>query len=593
MAITHVRGRKPVAVPAEDNLTTRLWERAQSDADRAILRYPVGDAWETYTWRQLADRVREIAGGLLSLGLEKGDRVALMSGTRVEWTLADLAILAAGGVSVPIYETSSVEQCAWILEDSGATFAIAEKADHAKTLDQAAEKAGNVQEIFVIDDDGLRAIAERGTEADRERVRERAEAVTAEDTASFIYTSGTTGNPKGCVITHSNLVWTARQTTEGPMRELFSREDATLLFLPLAHSFARIIQFGCLEGNVQLGYARSIETLAEDMVSFEPTFLLSVPRVFEKVFNGAQRKATGAKRKIFDFAVSTSQEWSASDNPGLVTNLTRGLCDRLVYSKLRVAIGGRVNYCVSGGAPLAPHLAQFFRAADITILEGYGLTETTAPATVNTPEALRIGTVGKPLPGVELRTDEDGEILIKGGNVFRGYYHNDEATREVLEDGWFRSGDLGEIDDDGFLKITGRKKEIIVTAGGKNVAPAVLEDRLRAHALVDQCIVVGDGQPFIAALVTIDREAFPAWAEANDKSGTVEDLVDDPDLRAAVETAVEEANKAVSKAEAIRKFVILPHEWTEEGGQLTPSLKLKRSVVMRELREDVEDIYHP
>jgi long-chain acyl-CoA synthetase len=594
MTITHVRGRKPVTVPPEDNLTTRLWERASSDADRQVLRFPVGEEWQTYTWGQLADRVREIAAGLLGLGLEKGDRVALMSGTRVEWTLADLAILAAGGITVPIYETSSAEQCAWILGDSGAKFAIAEKADHAKTLDKARDQAGDVQEIFVSDDDGLQAIVERGSDADRDRVQSRAEEVTGDDVASFIYTSGTTGNPKGCILTHSNLVWTARQTTEGPMRELFSREDSTLLFLPLAHSFARIIQFGCLEGDVQLGYARSIETVQEDMARFEPTFLLSVPRVFEKVYNGAQRKAGGGlKGKIFDFASRTGQEWSQAQAEGRKgPSRKHGLADKLVYSKLREALGGRVRYCVSGGAPLAPHLAHFFHAAGITILEGYGLTETSAPATCNTPTAMKIGTVGQPLPGVEIKIADDGEILIKGGNVFGGYYRNDEATEEVLDDdGWFRSGDVGQFDDEGFLRITGRKKELIVTAAGKNVAPAVLEERLKAHRLVSQAMVVGDNRPFVAALITLDPDELAAFAQEHGLEGGAAELRNHEPIQQEIHQAVEAANEAVSRAESIRKVAVLERDFSAEDEEITPTMKVKRNVVAEHFADEIEQIY--
>ena len=596
MARTHVQGSAPVEVSSDQNLLSRLWDRAESGGTSEILRYHDGRSWHGLSWSALADRVSAAASGLLALGIEPGDRVALMSGTRLEWTIADLSILAVGGVTVPIYETSSTDQCAWILEDSGAKAAIAGVADHAKNLDRARDRAPEFGDLFVIEDGGLDALAERGDAGDADKVRERSRSLTSGDLASIIYTSGTTGNPKGCELTHGNFVWTSRQA-ETNLRALFTPEDRTLLFLPLAHVFARLIQFACLEADVQMGYARSIEALQEDLASFSPTFLLAVPRVFEKVFNGAQRKAEGPKRRVFDLAVSTGEQWSravdAGRSPGLATNLKKGLFDKLVFSKLRDALGGKMRYCVSGGAPLAPHLAHFFHAAGVTILEGYGLTETTAPATVNMPDAMKIGTVGRPLSGVEVRIADDGEVLIKGGNVFRGYYHNDEATNEVLTgDGWFHSGDLGELDDDGYLRITGRKKEIIVTAAGKNVAPAVLEERLKANRLVSQAMVVGDGRPFVGALITLDPEELAAFAREQGLAGaTAAELSDDATVQAEVQRAVDHANAAVSRPESIRKTVILKRDFTEEDGELTPTLKLKRAYVAQEFAGDIERLY--
>ena len=591
MAQQHVKGDAPIPVDPKDNLTTTLWERAQGNNPTQILKYYSDGSWRGLTWKQVGDRVRDIAAGLIALGVQKGDRVALMSGTRMEWTISDLAILSAGGVTVPVYETSSVDQCAWILSDSGAKLAIAETADHAKKLEQARSQAPDLGEIFVIDDAGLDSIAERADDATRDQVAQRAAEPVGEDLATIVYTSGTTGNPKGCMLTHSNLVWIARQS-EGNLRKMLGDEDSTLLFLPLAHSFARLVQFLCLESDVTIGYARSVETLVEDLQSFSPTFLLAVPRVFEKVFNTAQRKAEGPKAKVFDFAVATAREWSDNSNPGLLTNVKRTVADKLVYGKLRDAVGGRVRYCVSGGAPLAPHIAHFFNAANITILEGYGLTETSAPATVNTPEANKIGTVGRPLPGVEVKIADDGEILIKGGNIFTGYWHNEEASKEVLEDdGWFHSGDIGEIDNEGFVKITGRKKELIVTAGGKNVAPAVLEERMKSHRLISQVMVVGDNKPFIAAMVTLDPEELQAYAKDNGLSGSPAELATNDKIRAEVQKAVDHANQAVSKAESIRKFTILERDFTMEDEELTPSMKLRRRNVMENFSGDFEALY--
>jgi long-chain acyl-CoA synthetase len=596
MAITHVKGKDPVELAPDQHLTTRLWERAQTSTGREILRYWSNDAWRGLTWKQLGDRVRGIAGGLIAAGVQPGDRVALMSGTCLEWTLADLAVLAVGGVTVPIYETSSVTQCGWILQDSGAKLAFAQKAEHAKSLDEAREQAPQLDEIFVFEDAGLDALTERGSEQDRAEVMARSQGIRASDLASIIYTSGTTGNPKGCMLTHANLVWTARQTEQN-LRDLFSPDDSTLLFLPLAHVFARLIQFGCLESDVTMGYARSIDALPEDLKSFSPSFLLSVPRVFEKVFNGAQRGTEGFKRKVFDFSVHVAQQWSEARNegrsPGLKVQLQHGLMDKLVYTKLRDGLGGRMRYCVSGGAPLAPHLAHFFHAAGITILEGYGLTETTAPATANTPQAFRIGTVGQPLPGVEVKVAEDGELLIRGGNVFSGYFNNPAASGEVLEaDGWFHSGDIGEITDDGFVRITGRKKEIIVTAGGKNVAPAVLEERVKAHHLVSQCMVVGDNRAFVGCLITLEPEELPAFAKEHGLAGTTAaELSREPALLAELQKAVDHANAAVSKAEAIRKFSVLDRDFTMEDEELTPSLKVRRNIVATHFADDIEELY--
>ncbi len=604
MAQNYVKGAEPVPVDPAENLTTTLWRKASSDGSQPILRHPRGiehardpslhdSGWATLTWAQFADRVRTIAGGLIALGIRPGDRVALMSSTRVEWTLADYAILAAGAVTVPIYETSSVAQCEWILSDSGAKAAFAGSSDHAKSLDAARSAAPDLGEIFVFDDGGLDALADRGDQQHRTAVEERVAAIGLSETASLIYTSGTTGNPKGCILTHGNLLITARQAKSN-LSELFETPEAsTLLFLPLAHVFARIIQFGCLESGAQLGFARSVEALVADLATFKPTFLLAVPRVFDKVFNTAQRSAHGAKRRVFDFAVATSREWSSSSRPSAITNVKRAIADRLVYSRLRAVLGGNVRYCISGGAPLAMHLAYFFHAAGITILEGYGLTETSAAASVNTPRRLKMGTVGQPMPGVEFRTSGDGEIFIRGAGVFKGYYHNDAATSETFgEDGWFRSGDIGEIDDDGYIKITGRRKEIIVTAGGKNVSPAVLEERLKSHRLVSQAMVVGDDRPFIGALVTLEPEELEAFAAEHGLPGrTAAELAENEAVHAELDKAVAHANEAVSKAESIRKIVVLQRDFTMENGELTLKSSIRRKTVNENFGEQIEGLY--
>ena len=590
MTRTHSKGRTPLEVPADHHLTTRLWQYAERSAGQEALRYWADGAWHPLAWGELADRVRGIAAGLIALGVGPGDRVALMSQTRAEWTIADLAILAAGAVTVPIYETSAPDQCAWILSDSGAKVAICADAGHAATLESAGDRAEALTEVIVIDDGGLDALAARGAD-ELATVDERVAGITSDTIASIIYTSGTTGNPKGCVLTHANILVTARQAQLALSSLLLPDNASTLLFIPLAHIFARVIQFALLDAGTVLGYARSVQTLSDDLRSFKPTFLLAVPRIFEKVFNAAQAKAQGPKARIFDAAVATATEWSESDNPGLVTNVKRAVFDRLVYAKLRAALGGRIRHCISGGAPLAPHLAHFFRAVGVDILEGYGLTETTAASAVNPPEWNKIGTVGQPWPGTEFRVADDGELLIRGPGVFQGYWQNDAASAEVLDDdGWFRTGDLGAIDDDGFVVITGRKKEIIVTAGGKNVAPAILEERLKAHRLISQVMVVGDQKPFVGALITLDPDELETYAREHGL-GDAKEAAQSEQVRTEVDRAVAEANTAVSQAESIRRTAILERDFTIEDGELTPTLKVRRMVVADHFAGAIDDLY--
>ena len=577
-------------------LTDAVEQRASDSPDSVLFARKAGERWSDVTAKEFAAEVRAVAAGLVASGVRAGDRVALMSRTRYEWTLCDYAIWTAGAVTVPIYETSSAEQVQWNLSDSGAVAIVLETGVHAALLDGVRSELPDLAHVFQLDAGGIDQLVEAGREVPETELAARRAGVTPESLATIIYTSGTTGRPKGCELTHRNLLTVCRAPRE-MLPELFDGTGSTLLFLPLAHVFARFVQVACVETGSRMGHTADIKTLLPDLGTFSPTFLLSVPRVFEKVYNSSRQKAHGdGKGAIFDRAEAVAIAWSTaldSGRPGLGLRLQHAVFDRLVYGKLRAAMGGRIQYAVSGGAPLGARLGHFFRGIGITILEGYGLTETSAPSTVNLPTDIRIGTVGKPLPGTTVRTAEDGEVLVRGDQVFRGYWHNEAATAEVLRDGWFTTGDLGELDEAGFLRITGRKKEIIVTAGGKNVAPALLEDRLRAHPLVSQCMVVGDAKPFIACLITLDPEALPAWAERNGKpaGATAAELVDDPTLLAELQKAVDDANLAVSKAEAIRKFVVLPEDWTEEGGQITPSLKVKRSVVMARYADDVERLY--
>lgn len=584
-----------VDIPAIGNLTDDVVANARDHADAVVLSRNTSDGWSDVTAAEFHAQVAAVAKGLMAAGVEAGDRVAVLSKTRYEWTVFDYAIWFAGAVTVPIYETSSAEQIGWILADSAARAVVAEGPEH---LARVAEVRGDLTElsnVWSIEDNAVDVLSRLGADISDDDLEKRRATATPLDLATLIYTSGTTGRPKGCMLTHGNFMFELGVAVD-ELNRLFEEGASTLLFLPLAHVFARIIQVGSIKARVRLGHSADIKNLIEDLGVFQPTFVLAVPRVFEKVFNTAsQRAVADGKGKIFNRAAETAIAWSRAQDAGrtpLKVSAQHALFSRLVYGKLRAALGGKCEYAVSGGAPLGDRLGHFYRGIGLTILEGYGLTETTAALTVNLPDAQKVGTVGRPLPGTAVRVADDGELLFRGGQVFAGYWQNEDATREALEsDGWFHTGDVGEVDDEGFVRITGRKKEILVTAGGKNVAPAVLEDRLRAHHLVSQCMVVGDGQPFIAALVTIDPESFPAWAESHGKKGSVADLVDDPDLRAEIESAVADANKAVSQAEAIRKFTILPEDWTEEGGQLTPSLKLKRNVVMREFRDEVAALY--
>jgi long-chain acyl-CoA synthetase len=593
---------REMAVPAlteadpKANLTDLVVRNATQAPHEVGFRRPVGDTWQAVTWADFHAEVRRVARGLVAAGVRPGDRVGLMSKTRYEWTLTDFAIWFAGAITVPIYETSSTEQVSWILSDSGAVACVVETDKHASTVAEVRNALPGLHNVWVLQSGALDELTSLGEPVADSELESRRSTLTASSLATIIYTSGTTGRPKGCELTHANF----NEITANAIARLGSivkaEGAATLLFLPLAHVFARFIQVLCVSARAELGHTADVKNLLDDLAAFRPTFVLAVPRVFEKVYNSAEAKAEAAgKGKIFHTAADTAVAWSQAlddGGPGLALRMKHGLFDKLVYGKLREALGGRVTAAVSGGAPLGARLGHFFRGIGVTILEGWGLTETTAPATVNCPERIKIGTVGQPLPGVTVRVADDGELLVKGVNVMIGYFNNAEATQTALEDGWFHTGDLGEIDEDGFVRITGRKKEIIVTAGGKNVAPAVLEDRLRAHALVSQCIVVGDQRPFIGCLVTLDPEMLPTWLSNNGKPPMdVPTAAKDPDVRAEVQKAVDNANLAVSKAESIRKFLILDTDFTEASGHLTPKLSLKRQVVLKDFAVQAEELY--
>ena len=597
-------------IPAAANLTNVVFRRAEEHPQAVVLRRPgpagLSGEWTDVTATQFRDEVVALAKGLVAAGIGAGDRVALMSHTCYEWTLIDYAIWTAGAITVPVYETSSAEQAEWILSDSGARACFVETAGLEQVIDGFRDRVPAVEHVWRIKPGAAQAeaslsdLAGLGAAVGDEVIIERAAATRASDLATVIYTSGTTGRPKGCELTHENLLAAVRNAFLGPLTVVTETRDAdTLLFLTLAHVFARTIQVGCIEAGIVLGHCGDLTALLPALASFRPTFVLAVPRVFEKVYNGAEQKAISERKgAIFGraarIAIAYSEALDSPGRPGFGLRAQHALFNRLVYAKLRAALGGRVEYAVSGGAALTERLCHFFRGVGVTVLQGYGLTETSAAATLNRPDRNKIGTVGQPLPGVRIRIAEDGEILIGGTVVFPGYWRNEAATRETFaDDGWFRTGDIGELDEEGFLTITGRKKELIVTAAGKNVAPAVLEDRLRSHALISQTMVVGDGRPYVAALITVDAEALEPWKERYGKpaEATIASLRDDPDLIGAIQAAVDDANQAVSRAESIRRFRILPDDFTQENGQLSVKMGIRRSVLYKDFADDIEALY--
>ena len=587
----------PAIVPAATagNLTNLVAERAWFEPQRVMLSRPIGDGWQEVTAREFEEEVRTVAKGLIASGIAIGDRVAIMAKTRYEWTILDFAIWFAGAISVPIYETSSAEQIQWILEDSGAVALIVETPALAETARPVL--GSRCSRMWTITDDAIAQLVQAGHGVSDDEINHRRNSLNPDSLATLIYTSGTTGKPKGVQLTHGNFLAECGNVVQGAADLFLKPNGSTLLFLPVAHVFGRMVQIGAVTAGLHLAHCSDINRLPQDLASFKPTFVLAVPRIFEKIYNGAESRAEAAgKGNIFRKASDTAIAYSEcldSGRIGVALRLKHKLFDKLVYSKIRAGMGGAVEAAISGGAPLGARLGHFYRGAGVNILEGYGLTETTAGATLNLSQAQKVGSVGKPLPSTTVRIAEDGEVLMKGPIVMRGYWHNDAANAEVFtEDGFFRSGDLGALDEDGFLTITGRKKELIVTAGGKNVAPAVLEDRVRAHPLVSQCLVVGDNKPFIAALVTLDADAIKGWSAANKKSGTsIADLAKDPALIAVIQTAIDDANKAVSRAESIRKFTILPVDFTIADGQLTAKLSVKRHVVAGQFVREINDLF--
>jgi len=581
----------------EANATDLLVDRVAIDPDAALFALPTADGgWSDVSSGEFLRQVKALAKGFMNAGVQPGDKIGFMCKTRYEWTLVDFAAWFAGAVLVPIYETSSPSQIQYILEDSGARELIVETAEHFSRYDEVAGDLPHVSRVWQMHLGDLDKLAAEPGSVTDEQLEERRRIAKGADLATLIYTSGSTGTPKGCILSHSNFVELSRNAAVA-MKEVVAPGSSTLLFITTAHIFARFISILAVHAGAKVGHQADTKQLLAALGSFKPTFLLAVPRVFEKVYNSAEQKAeAGGKGKIFrraaDVAVAHSKALDAGHVP-LGLKVQFALFDRLVYSKLKTAMGGRVQYAVSGSAPLGPRLGHFFRSLGIRILEGYGLTETTAPATVNLVNKFKIGTTGPALPGVGVRIDDDGEILVKGINVFGGYWNKPEATAEVMDGEWFKTGDIGTLDADGYLTITGRKKEILVTAGGKNVAPAALEDPIRSNPIVGQVVVVGDQKPFVSALVTLDPEMLPVWLNNNGEDATMAlaDAVKNPKVLAEVQRSIDAANSRVSRAESIRKFTILPVEFTEASGHLTPKMSIKRNVIMSDFAATIEAMY--
>ena len=587
-----------ITVDPQKNLNDLLAARIVASGDQPLMerKDALTEEWTPVSARAFDAEVVAVAKGFVARGVEPGDHVGIMSRTRYEWSLLDWAIWAAGAVTVPLYETSSAEQVEWILTDSDVRLLVVETAENAATVAEVSARAPRLGSVHVIDDGGLEDLKAEGAGVSDEEIARRRSVAQLADVATVIYTSGTTGRPKGAELTHENFYSVTVNASEKLAEVLNYGARRTLLFMPLAHVFARFIHVLVVPAGSVLGHTPDTKTLLPDLASFKPTYILSVPRVFEKVYNSSEQKAAaGGKVKIFHWAAATAISYSrgldSPKGPGVALRARHKVADLLVLKKIRHALGGEARYAVSGGAALGERLGHFYRGVGLVVLEGYGLTETTAPSTVNLPGG-KIGTVGPPLPGHGVKLDPDGEILIKGPHVFRGYRNNEQATADAFTDGWFRSGDIGTMDADGYLTITGRKKEIIVTAGGKNVAPAVLEDRLRAHPLVSQVVVVGDAQPFIGALITLDPEGLPGWLSTHGKAElSVEQAVTDPEVLASIDAAVQRTNRAVSRAESIRKFSILTTDFTVANGYLTPSLKVKRALVIKDFAHEIDAIY--
>lgn len=586
--------------PVETNNSSDiLLTRMKINPEHALFsRVNPDGSWRNVTSREFHSDVVSLAKGMMASGIKPGQAVAIMSRTRYEWSVIDFAIWFAGAVSVPIYESSSASQIEWILSDSDAVALFIENDDHMERYLQGKANTPKVANVWRIDTKDYSALNQQGESISDEELEKARSNAKLTDLATIVYTSGTTGNPKGCELTHKNFVDHCRNA-QAEIPEIANANQSSLIFLPLAHILARYVSILCVQSGIRVGHLGDSKLVAQVLPVFKPTFVLAVPRVFEKIYNGAELRAeSGGKGKIFRQAAEAAIEYSkaldSKSGPGLALKIKHGLFDKLVYSKIRAAMGGEVKFAISGGAPLGARLGHFYRGIGLIVLEGYGLTETTAAAVIGRPKWLKIGKVGRALPGTGIKIAEDGEIWLRGINLMRGYWRNEAATREAFSEDWFKTGDIGELDEDGFLSITGRKKEILVTAGGKNVAPAPIEDLLRAHPLIGQVVAVGDAKPFIGALISLDPEMVPVWTQNNGVTErlTLSEASRHEVIRAELQKAVDEVNKKFSHAEQIKAFEILDVELTEASGHLTPSLKIKRAKVMADFDIQLSRIYN-
>jgi long-chain acyl-CoA synthetase len=560
-----------------------------------------GDRWIDRTYEEVREIVRPLAFGLVTLGVEKGDRVAILGNTRPEWTYFDFAALSIGATVVPIYQTNSPEECRYVLENSDSKVVVVEDAEQLEKVRAVRDQLPQLEQIVLMTGDAENAIsmedlAAKGAGGDDATWKTLYEAVTPEDICTFIYTSGTTGPPKGCIISHGNYRAMLDMVNEVSVIE---DEDLTYLYLPLAHSFALLIQLGSFDLGTTIAYwERDPLKILPNLAEVKPTYFPSVPRIFEKIYTAATSaiaKEGGLKKRVFDWSIKVGAKMREVERsgrkPGFLLQRSYDFADKQVLSKIRNLFGGRIRLAVSGAAPINPEILRFFDAAGVLVLEGWGMTETSTAATISTPEDFKVGTIGKPFPGCEVKIADDGEILVKGPNVFQGYHKNPEATRETIVDGWLHTGDIGEIEPDGFIKITGRKKDIIITAGGKNITPANLEAEIKQHPLVSQCVVVGDRRPYLVALVTLDPEEAVKYAQENDLPEDPAQLAQNPDVKAAIEAHVEKINQNFARVEQVKKISILPRDLSQESGELTPTLKVKRAVVAQKHEDAIEQLY--
>jgi long-chain acyl-CoA synthetase len=582
-------------------LADLLVRSAEMYGSHPAVRFKEGDAWVDRSFQQVLDTVKPLALGLVALGVEKGDRVSILGNTRPEWTYFDYAALSIGATVVPIYQTNSPEECAYVLENSDAKVVVVEDDEQLAKIRAVRGDLPQLEQIVMMVGDAddvisMEGLAAKGGEVDDALFEQRIAAVTSTDICTFIYTSGTTGPPKGCIISHGNyrsMLDMVNQTS------VIEENDVTYLYLPLAHSFALLIQLGSFDLGATIAYWQGDPNkIMPDLAEVKPTYFPSVPRIFEKIYtaaNSGMEKAGGLKKAIFDWSIKVGERTRAAEHagrkPGFILQREHAFADKQVLSKIRGLFGGNVRLAVSGAAPINPDILRFFDAAGVFVVEGWGMTETSTAATVASEEAFKFGTIGKPFPGCEVKIAEDGEILVHGPNVFQGYHKNPEATAETIVDGWLHTGDIGEIDSEGFIKITGRKKDIIITAGGKNITPANLEAEIRQHQLVSQCVVVGDRRPYLVALVTLDPEEAVAYAKDHGMPEDPAQLATNPEIRKVVEAHVEEINQKFARVEQVKKVAILPRDLTQEDGELTPTLKVKRAVVTQKHEKEIEELY--